>query len=95
MGIPEDETYVEACDAVHKLFLKHGEGDGWEGKYVDHKRGKGWAAVNMGMAYAFGNDPYNQASDGHENTVSELLSSPELRRIAIHQSGEFSLSPLF
>lgn len=79
-----------ACGAVHKLFLRLGEENEWEGKYVDHKRGKSWAAVNMGMAYGFGNDPYNQANDGHEKVVDELLSSPELRRIAIHQSGAFS-----
>jgi hypothetical protein len=94
VGIPEDESYTAACETIHRLFLRLGEENQWEERYVDHKRGNNWPALNMGMAYGFGNQPYNQANVGHGDVVEELLSSPELRRIAIHQSGAYQFKVL-
>ena len=87
VGIPTETSYMQAVDTAHDLLLHLGKMGKWTADDLKHKRGRKWAAVNMGLGVGTGNPPYNQSSQGHDDVVDALLSSPALKRLAVHQSG--------
>ena len=83
---------MEAVRSSHELLLHLGKTGTWDADDLKHKRGRKWVAVNMGAGVGTGNPPYNQSSQGHDEVVDALLSSPTLKRLAVHQSGQWLIS---
>lgn len=92
VGIPTEASYMEAVESAHELLLRLGRTGEWSADDLKHKRGRKWAAINMGLGVGTGNPPYNQASQGRDDIVDALLSSQALKRLAVHQSGTSSLA---
>ena len=88
---PDDPTYDAACDAVAELLLELGTDGGIAENEFTHTRGKGFAAIRIGIGAGHGPPrPYNLRNDTHPRAAEALRRSPELERLALHQSGELS-----
>jgi hypothetical protein len=74
-------------------MLKLGQSNEITPDDLDHKRGKSWAALNVGNGAGRGNKPYNMQTRGKETIVEELLQSSTIERLALHQSGASSRPP--
>lgn len=58
-------------------------------KHLNHNRGKGFAAINVGLSYGMGHSRPSRPNLGNfEHIANALIDDEDIQRLAAYQDGE-------
>jgi len=95
-GQPNDQKFQESHKRAFDLLMKLGDDTNWTPQELKHKRGSGFAAINVGLTYGNGHTKPSRPNLGrHQKLADALLADKDLQRLAAYQDGECSSRLLF
>ena len=86
---PNDLSYRESVKrAFHTMQAQSAMGD-FVYKHLNHSRGKGFTAINVGLSYGIGHSQPSRPDLGNfERIASALIDNRDIQRLAAYQDGE-------
>ncbi|KAF6743738.1 hypothetical protein DFP72DRAFT_827189 [Ephemerocybe angulata] len=88
----DSKDAAESRKRAGEAILHAGLASKFKPAQVDHKRGKGFGALNVGVMMGHGpKRPYNLRNAGHEDMLSKLLADSDIQRIAHFQDSTFAM----
>lgn len=90
---PSDSSYVACVDRAFAKMMAEGDKANFDAGSLRHKRGDGFAAINVGLSYRNGHTKPSRPKLGrHKHLVEALLADKDMQRLAAYQDGGLFLS---
>lgn len=89
---PSDPSYKASVDRAFLKMMDEGDRANFSTGSLKHKRGDGFAAINVGLTYGNGHTKPSRPKLGrHKHLVEALLADEDIQRLAAYQDGGFTV----